>query len=244
MNKATFTNFIKKYYIDGEIESVIIKSENNTSLVNFVSTNKDLVGNLTWGNSTIPDSEIAIFNTSKLLDLVNILSDDFTFNFEQNKGIFDRILLKDPSYKLSYKLSDKFMIPKVPIIQEPKNYDVTVDIDLKFINSFIKAKGALSEIDRFTIMTDYDDNNKQIVTILIGDKTSYSNKIEFETPASFVIPYSDPIPFPAKMFKNILNINKKAQKGNLYLSEEGLLKLIFEEDTQVSSYFMVRNQEN
>jgi hypothetical protein len=51
---------------------------------------------------------------------------------------------------------------------------------------------------------------------------------------------TDPIPFPANIFKEILSANKEA-KGKAYVSNQGLAKIVFEEDPISVTYFVARN---
>ena len=50
------------------------------------------------------------------------------------------------------------------------------------------------------------------------------------------------IPFDSDVFKSILNSNKDMSKGNLKLSNKGMIKLTFNSDDIESVYYIARNE--
>jgi hypothetical protein len=77
------------------------------------------------------------------------------------------------------------------------------------------------------------------VEIVMGAAEQHANKIKFKEVGEFIMS-TDPIPFPANIFKEIFSANKEA-KGKAYVSNQGLAKIVFEEDPISVTYFVARN---
>ena len=79
VNKLVLQSVINKYYL-GEVESVKWKIQDKVLTIDFMSINKEVIGNITHTDIDIEDSNLAIFDTKKLLNLVNITSGDLLIN--------------------------------------------------------------------------------------------------------------------------------------------------------------------
>ena len=70
-------------------------------------------------------------------------------------------------------------------------------------------------------------------------RSQHANKIKFKEEGDFIIS-TEPIPFPANIFKEIFSANKNAT-GKIYVSSMGLAKVTFEEENIKVTYFVARN---
>ena len=111
INKLTLQSAINKYHL-GEIESVKWTVKDNTLSVDFMSLNKEIIGKLTYNNFTVEDCELAVFDTKKLLNLINITSGDLLISLEKVKSINTKLHIADNSYNLTYALADPLLIAK------------------------------------------------------------------------------------------------------------------------------------
>ena len=66
INKLTLQSIINKYYL-GENESVKWDIKDKTLTINFMSPNKEVIGELVHENFDLEDSELAVYETKKLL---------------------------------------------------------------------------------------------------------------------------------------------------------------------------------
>ena len=94
VNKLVLQSVINKYYL-GEVESVKWKTQDKILTIDFMSINKEVIGNITHTDIDIEDSNLAIFDTKKLLNLVNITSGDLLISLEKTKAIYTKLYFGD-----------------------------------------------------------------------------------------------------------------------------------------------------
>jgi hypothetical protein len=101
------------------------------------------------------------------------------------------------------------------------------------IDKFIKAKGALSDIDTFTVFTEGGD-----LKMAIGYSTISTNRVTFTCEKGYATEVK-PISFSAKYLKEILTANKEATAAKLKVSADGLAHVEFIIDEFVCKYYLV-----
>jgi hypothetical protein len=238
MNKEILQSVIDKYYLNGLCESVKWNIKDKELTINAVLTTKNAITKITCNNIDIEDSELCIFNTSQLLSLLSITNDFIELKVESKQLTPIKLNIADNQYDLSYHLSDSSIIPSVATIEEPINYDFEFNINNEFITKFIKSYAALDKNPRFTMQAHLTPEDKE-VEIVMGAAEQHANKIKFREIGEFIMS-TEPIPFPANIFKEIFSANKEG-KGTVYVSNQGLSKIIFEEDPISVTYFVARN---
>ena len=72
INKHDFQSVIGKYYLGGLVESVKWTTEDNALTIDFQSPNKDMIGCVKHTNFPLENSEIAVYDTSKLNKLLDM----------------------------------------------------------------------------------------------------------------------------------------------------------------------------
>lgn len=243
MNKNILTSVIDKYYLNGAVESVKWNIKDKNITVDFITPMKNLVGKVTSPNFDLEDNEVGIYNTSQFYKLIKIMDNTIILKLNKSeKGTPLELILADNQYDLNYYLSDLMLIESVPTINEPDSYDATVKIDSNFINMFINAKKALGDIKQFTIKTEYNEGNIDLI-VVIGDGNGYANKIKFKTICESMFGLEE-IPFPADIMMEVLKANGEVTEGKIEISNEGLMKLTFKEDSIESIYYLVRLSAN
>ena len=98
------------------------------------------------------------------------------------------------------------MIPDVPDLKTLPEFDTLVNLDSQFINSFIKSKSALSDVEHFTVQP--SDGG---VEFTIGYSDMNSNRISLKA-QSGAVTITEPITFNANLFKEVLSSNKECSK--------------------------------
>ena len=97
VNKLVLQSVINKYYL-GENESVKWKIKDKTLTIDFMSVNKEVIGKIIHQNFDVEDSELAIFDTKKFLNLLSITQGDLMFNLEKGKNVYTKLHFADASF--------------------------------------------------------------------------------------------------------------------------------------------------
>ena len=129
------------------------------------------------------------------------------------------------------------MIADPPALKRLPEFGTKIKMDSKFINSFIKGKSALNDIDSFAIV-----NDKNGVRFIIGYANTNTNRVNIPVDTE-VTDITDPIFFNANIFKEILVANKECTSAVLEVSNEGLAKVNFKIDDYDSTYHIVAMQD-
>ena len=175
----------------------------------------------------LPDSVSVIRDPGRLMKLINITGDNLSVSIDDN-----RMKLEDGSFDMEFVLCDPNTIGvKVPDIEEPISYELTIDLTDEFVNRYIAAKSA---------------NNTEIVSVEVanrqakfelGEANGYTNKIKFSVNLDGMFDM-ERLLFSSDVIEEILKRNKGTQ-GKLYVCEEGLMKIQYMDGTIKSTYFLV-----
>ena len=237
MNKKTLTGYIQKYSLGNTVESVEWKCDNKILSTNFVSEDKTMMGEVILKDSGLENCSIGIYTTSQLLKMLSILGDDIKLSLSKVDEKYTGIKSSDTNMNTDYVLADPDVIPKVPTLKELPKFTTEITIDDNFINQFIKAKNALSDIDYFTIV---DKGNPQLI---IGYSAINSNRIKYNilTKGDSNL---DHISFSSDYFKEILLSNKDMENGKLEISSDGLARITFSDSKYKTTYYLIQKQIN
>ena len=228
MKKASLEQFINRYNLGGEVESVKVESSDSEMKVSFISDDKTLLGEVTSKEGEFPNGEFGVYTTSQLKALLGVLESSMDVDSTESY-----IKFSDKGTSVNYMLADLSVIPVVPDLKAvpPMNVQITLDDD--FTSKFIKSKGALSESDTFTF--ECKNNNGEII---LGYSSINTNRISMKVECKCDGDVS-PISFSAKYLKEILNANRGSKSANLQISSQGLANIEFEKDNLTSKYYLV-----
>ena len=231
MKKASLEQFINRYNLGGEVESVKITSSDSEMKVSFISDDKTLLGEVTSKEGEFPNGEFGVYTTSQLKALLGVLESSMDVDSTESY-----IKFSDKGTSVNYMLADLSVIPVVPDLKAvpPMNVQITLDDD--FTSKFIKSKGALSESDTFTF--ECKNNNGEII---LGYSSINTNRISMKVDCKCDGDVS-PISFSAKYLKEILNANRGSKSANLQISSQGLAHIEFEKDNLTSKYYLVERK--
>jgi hypothetical protein len=241
VNKLVLQSVINKYYL-GENESVKWKIKDKTLTVDFMSVNKEVIGNITHTNFDVEDSELAIFDTKKFLNLLGITQGDLMFTLEKGKSVYTKLHFADASFNLTYALADPLLISKVATVTEPE-WDAVLPLEKEYVDNLVKAKSALAGVGLLTVSVDKDLNGDDMCVFTFGDEQGHNNKITYQIYGK-IKPEKVDIPFNSDVFKNILQANKDLEEGFIFLSYQGLMKLEFKSENTLCKYYVVRREES
>ena len=118
INKLILQSTINKYYL-GQNESVKWVIKDNKLTIEFITANQNVLGKVECNNFPLNDCELAIFNTKKLLNLINICSGELLVETEEKNNIYTKLHISDMSFNVSYALAEPRLIDKVPTLNTP-----------------------------------------------------------------------------------------------------------------------------
>ena len=243
--KNTLQSIISKYYLGGKVESVKWVVEDKKLHIDFMAPTKDMIGRLTARDFPITqEGTLAIFNTTQLNRLLNVLAGDLVLDAEKTKAVFTKLNIQDAKSTINYSLADPMMIQKVGEVDEDVNWQVNATLENEDFNTFVRAASAIQGNEIVTLNPTEDIVGTPVLQFTFGERMEFSNKVEFHVNAEFGenIRQDNKIPFSSEMLREIFNANKTSDECHLSFVDDGLLRLIFrsEDENIDSTYFVVR----
>ena len=237
MQKDKLNRFIQKYNLGGNVNSVKWESKGNKLVTKFVTPDKSLLGEVVVDKFGFEDAELGIYQTDQLQKLLNVLTDDINLSLKKVGDKAVSLKVSDNATSVDYVLSDLTIIPQPPNLKHIPDFGTQIKLDSNFINTFIKGKSALSDVDFFTIVNKDGD-----LSIVIGYASTNTNRVNIPV-NSISNDITDSISFNANFFKEILVANKECTEAIFKISTEGLSKLEFKVDDYTSTYFLVASED-
>ena len=237
MKKTKLNRFIQKYSLGGNVSSVKWKSNGDSLSTSFITPDKSLLGTVKADKVSFEDSEMGIYQTEQLQKLLSVLGEDVDMNITRVGDKCIALNVKNGSVSIDYNLSDLSVIPDPPALKKLPVFGTTIKIDADFINSFIKGKSALNDVDSFTVIN--EDGN---IKFVIGYANTNTNRVNIPV-KSEKNDINDPIYFNANLFKEVLVSNKECTSALLEISTEGLARIKFNVDDYTSTYYLVAMQD-
>ena len=238
MQKTKLNKFIQKYNLGGNVNSVKWTSNTNKLTTSFVTPDKSLLGTVVADNVVFEDGDLGVYQTDQLQKLLGVLGDDVNLTLTKAGDKAVSLKVKNDNVSVDYVLSDLSVIPDPPALKRLPDFQTKVKLDSKFIDTFIKGKSALADVDMFTFVNDKDGN----LNAVIGYSSTNTNRVTIpvETESNGL---TEPVTFNANLFKEMLVSNKECKSAVLEVSNEGLAKVNFKVDDYDSTYFIVAMQD-
>ena len=237
MQKSKLDKFISKYNLGGNVNSVKWKSNSDTLTTTFVTPDKSLLGTVKVDKFPFEDSEIGVYQTDQLKSLIGVLGDDVSLDLSRFGDKAVSLKVKNGPVSVDYVLSDLSVIADPPALKRLPEFGTQIKLDSKFIDTFVKGKSALSDVDTFTVL-----NGKNGVEVVIGYSSTNTNRVNIpvETTTNDI---DKPITFNANLFKEVLVANRECSSAVLEVSTEGLARVNFKIDDYDSTYYVVAMQD-
>ena len=243
--KNKLQSIISKYYLGGKVESVKWVVNGGTLTIDFMAPTKDMIGRLNvWDFPFTTDGTLAIFNTTQLNRLLNVLAGDLMLDAEKTKVVFTKLNIQDAKSTINYSLADPMMIQKVGEVDETQEWQVNATLENEDFHTLVRAASAIQNNEIVTLNPTEDIVGTPVLQFTFGERMEFSNKVEFHVNAKFEenVRQDNKIPFSSEMLKEIFNANKTADECQLSFTDDGLLRLLFrsEEENIDATYFVVR----
>jgi hypothetical protein len=234
MEKTKLNKFIQKYNLGGNVNSVKWTAGTNQLKTSFVTPDKSLLGTVVADNVKFEDADMGVYQTDQLQKLLNVLDNDVDLSLTRAGDRAVSLKVKNGSVSVDYVLSDLSVIPDPPALKRLPDFQTQVKLDSQFIDTFIKGKSALADVDMFTFVNDNDGN----LSAVIGYSSTNTNRVTIpvETTTNGL---KEPVTFNANLFKEMLVANKECKSAVLEVSNEGLAKVNFKIDDYDSTYYIV-----
>ena len=233
MNKPLLESFIKKYSLNGTIESVKWAAKDKKLHVDTITEDKTVLVKVDLKPfEEFSDEEVGIHETSRLRAMLGALPDDVDLTLNKTKDKVTSMVLSGEKIQAQFAAADLGVIPSSPSLKSLPDSNCEIILDEDFIEKFIKAKASLPEVDTFTLIS-----KKDKVYLVLGHSKLNTNRQTLEVSAKGKV--ENPISFSAKFFKEILTANSDCKASNLKISDKGLAVAEFENDNFKCNYYMV-----
>ena len=233
MNKHSLNRFIDKYYLGGNCSSVVINSKGDTLSTRFITGDKNLLGELSMTGWNFDAADLGVYNTEQLVKLLSVLSENITMILTKAGDKAVALKISDTKSDVNYMLSDLSVISSPPNLKSVPDFEVKIKVDKSFMSKFVAGKGALTDTDNFTVITDDDG-----VKVVIGYAEINTNRVTLpvETESYDKI---DNVSFNANLFRDVLVANKECESATLEVSSQGLARINFKIDEYDATYYLV-----
>jgi hypothetical protein len=139
--------------------------------------------------------------------------------------------------KVSYVLSDLSIIPDAPTMKAKPTFETELTMDIDFRRKFVKGKGALADVETFTLVK---NGSTDTLNVVIGHSSIATNNCTI--PVRTTNPDVKLVSFNAKYLKSIITANSDAKECTMKVSSDGLAQLNFKADDFEVEYNMVAVQ--
>jgi len=232
MEKSKLINFINRYYLGGNTDTAKLVIENNTLSTKFISSDQNVIGDVTMKSFDQPDAELGVYTTSQLVKLMSALDENIDITFSESGGRVFSMNMSDKDTKVTYMLADLAVIRQAPNLKQLPPFEVKIQLNKDFAGNFKKAANALDS-DNFGVVSADGDTK-----IIINYSNVNTNRIVFNT-ATVESGDMEVVCFSAKLLKEILNANAGID-GILEVSSKGLARVTFENDHYSAVYYLVK----
>ena len=209
--KNTLQSIISKYYLGGKVESVKWVVEDKKLHIDFMAPTKDMIGRLSCNNFPLAENgTLAIFNTTQLNRLLNVLAGDLILDAERTKAVLTKLTIQDAKASINYSLADPLMIQKVGEVDEDIEWKVQATLENEDFHTFVRAASAIQGNEIVTLNATRDSIDTPVLQFVFGERMEFSNKVEFHVNAQLTenVREDNKIPFNSEMLREIFNANK------------------------------------
>lgn len=233
MDKHKLIRFIDKYHLGGNVNSVILNSNNKKLQTRFMTGDKSLLGELSMNGWSFEDIKLGVYDTEQMLKLLGVLSDEVELNLMKAGDKAIALKVEDSNATINYMLSDLSVINNPPSLKDLPDFELQIKVDNTFIQKFIAGKSALSDTDSFTVITDND-----VVKLVIGYSKINTNRVTIPVKTETYVDMKK-VSFNADLFRDVLSANKECESAILEISEQGLARINFKVDEYDATYYLV-----
>ena len=128
MKKSTLETFIKKYNLNGSIESVKLIVKDKQLQTSAITDDKNLLASVKLSDFTaLEDIEIGLYDTAKLKQMLSVLKDDIEICTNTKNGKITSLQISDDSTTVQYVTADLSVIAQSPSIKKLPTFNVEIE---------------------------------------------------------------------------------------------------------------------
>lgn len=249
MEKTKLMNFISKYNLGGNVESVIWEVQNGEFNVRFITDNTELLAEIKMKNLSDVikvngkdmNGEVAklgVYTTSQLIKLLGIFEKDVSLSLlKVDRGrhgeAYGSINFSDDTNNIDYMLTETSVIRPAKELNQLPEFQLNILLDKKFTKAFIKGHNALPDNENFTVIA-----TSNTVKVVLGQRNVNTNRVTIKPELDGDSSEMD-LSFSAIYLKEILSANSEFEHAVLRISEDGLAMVEFTTDDFDARYFLV-----
>lgn len=232
MDKSKFLGFLNRYSLGGNTDSAKLVISNKSLNTKFISTDQNVIGDVTLNSFDLPDAELGVYQTAQLQKLLSAVDEQMEVNLNVVDGKTYSVNFKDKSTSVTYMLADLAVIRQVPNLKSLPDFEVKIDLNKDFTNNFKKAVGALDS-ENFGVECNLGETK-----VIVNYSSVNTNRVVFNATAVEASDMSVTC-FSAKLLKEIINANSDAT-GTLEVSSKGLARVSFTNAEYSATYYLVK----
>ena len=232
MDKSKFLGFLNRYSLGGNTDSAKLVISNKSLNTKFISTDQNVIGDVTLNSFDLPDAELGVYQTAQLQKLLTAVDEQMEVNLNVVDGKTYSVNFKDKSTSVTYMLADLAVIRQVPNLKSLPPFEVKIDLNKDFTSNFKKAVGALDS-ENFGVECNLGETK-----VIVNYSSVNTNRVVFNATAVEAEDMSVTC-FSAKLLKEIINANSDAT-GTLEVSSKGLARVSFTNAEYSATYYLVK----
>lgn len=239
MNKSNLLKFIELYNLNGTVERVKLESDGKSIKTGIVADDRTMAGSVKFNDLKVEKGEYGIHDTAQLKKMLGVLDDEIEVSVNKlDDGRAISLSVSDKNTESLIVLADMSVIPKVPSVNNVGTFDLEIELTDEFVERFVKAKNALSDVTAFTLGLNKKGDKVELV---IGDGDTNTNRIKLEVkPVAGKDKPIKEVSFNANYFKEILLKNKGATGSVLKVNTAGLANVVFKTSDYEASYYLIK----
>lgn len=232
MDKSKFLGFLNRYSLGGNTDSAKLVISNKSLNTKFISTDQNVIGDVTLNSFDLPDAELGVYQTAQLQKLLTAVDEQMEVNLNVVDGKTYSVNFKDKSTSVTYMLADLAVIRQVPNLKSLPPFEVKIDLNKDFTSNFKKAVGALDS-ENFGVECNLGETK-----VIVNYSSVNTNRVVFNATAVEAEDMAVTC-FSAKLLKEIINANSDAT-GTLEVSSKGLARVSFTNAEYSATYYLVK----
>ena len=239
MKKSDILKFIELYNLGGTVEKVKIVADGSKLAASFITEERTLYGTLLYSNLDLEAGEYGIHDTKQFIKMLNVLEEDIAAKvIRWSDGRVGGLEFSDKNTESLAMLADLSVIPKPPVGVNVGKVDLEINIDEEFVERYIRAKNALSEVKTFSFVPNSKTGKAEMI---LGYSNINTNRIrlEIKTTAGKDKP-AQMVSFNADCLKEILLKNRDMAGTVLKVNSAGLAYLHFKTTDYEAHYYLLK----
>ena len=244
MKKADLQEFIQKYYLGGTLTKesgqdwlpVPIAVENNIAKVSIRSGDKSVLAVVDY-NLELPDGEFVIGNTKQFLSILGAFGQDVEVKLKKVGQSYVNVLtVSDNQIDATVALADPAQVDERFQLKASPTVDVEFPLKKDFVQSFVKARKALSDATMFAVIPNNFDNSVDFV-VNYNPKSNVNN-IKVKSENCTVTEEFEPLYFSCSNVVAILSENPEYREAKMTFSSQGLMTIEFQGEDFEAKYYL------